>query len=50
MKLTTLFRYLIGQRSAIEEIASNRHSLLIGFLFCLSAALARHYDGEIFPA
>jgi hypothetical protein len=48
MKLTTLFRYLIGQRSAIEEIASNRNSLLIGFLFCLSAALARHYDGKYF--
>lgn len=46
MKLTTLFKYLIGQRSAIEEIASNRNSLLIGFLFCLSAALARHYDGK----
>jgi hypothetical protein len=48
MKLRTLFGYLIGQRSAIEEIASNRNSLLVGFLFCLSAALARHYDGKYF--
>jgi hypothetical protein len=46
MNVSTLFRYLIGQKSAIEEIAGNRKSLLIGFLFCLSAALARHYDGK----
>src|SRR5205823_5833984 len=48
MKFATLFKYLIGKRSAIEEIASNRSSLTIGFLFCVSAALARHYDGKYF--
>ena len=46
MTIRTLFGYLIGRESAIREIASNRHSLLVGFLFCLSAALARHYDGK----
>jgi hypothetical protein len=46
MTLKTLLGYLMGQESAIREIASNRRSLLIGFLFCLSAALARHYDGK----
>jgi len=42
----TLFKYLIGRKSAIQEIASDRKSLLIGFMFCLSTALARHYDGK----
>jgi len=46
MKITTLFGYWIGQESAIREIASNRRLLPVGFLFCLSAALARHYDGK----
>jgi hypothetical protein len=46
MTVKTLFGYLIGQRSAIEEIAGHPRSLLIGFLLCLSAALARHYDGK----
>src|SRR5207302_8737220 len=31
---------------AIREIASSRPSILVGFLSCLSAALARHYDGK----
>jgi hypothetical protein len=46
LRLATVFRYLVGRKSAIQEIAANQHSLLIGFLFCLSAALARHYDGK----
>src|SRR5262245_16117437 len=46
MTIKTLFEYLIGRESAIREIASDRRSLLIGFLFCFSAALARHYDGK----
>ena len=46
MTIRTLFGYLVGRESAIREIASNRHSILVGFLFCLSAALARHYDGK----
>jgi hypothetical protein len=45
MTIRTLFAYLIGRESAIREIASNRHALLVGFVFCLSAAFARHYDG-----
>lgn len=46
MTIRTLFGYLFGRESAIREIAGNRGSLLIGFLFCFSAALARHYDGK----
>jgi hypothetical protein len=46
MTIKTLSRYLIGRESAIREIAGNRCSLVVGFLFCLSAALARHYDGK----
>ena len=48
MTIRTLFGYLIGREDAIREIVSSRHSLLVGFLFCLSAALARHYDGKYF--
>jgi hypothetical protein len=46
LTLGTLGRYLIGNKNAIETIAGNRGGLLIGFLFCFSAALARHYDGR----
>ena len=46
MTIRTLSSYLIGRESAIREIASNRGSLLVGLLFCFSAALARHYDGK----
>jgi hypothetical protein len=45
MQVRTLLRYLIGQRQAILEIASDRRSLLLGFLFVLSAGFAREYDG-----
>jgi hypothetical protein len=46
MTIRTLFGYLVGRENAIREIASNRRSLIVGFLFCLSTALARHYDGK----
>jgi len=46
MGIGTLLRYLIGDRKAILAIAGSRHSLWIGFLFVLSAGLAREYDGE----
>lgn len=45
MSIRTLLLYLIGQRQAILEVASNRQSLGIGALLVLSAALAREYDG-----
>jgi hypothetical protein len=46
MRIGTLFRYLIGNRQAILEIASDRRALGIGFLFVLSAGFAREYDGK----
>lgn len=39
-------RYLIGDRRAILELAASPWSVAIGFLFVLSAGLAREYDGE----
>jgi hypothetical protein len=46
MRLSTVFRYLIGRRDAILTIAADRRALAVGLLFVLSAALARDYDGE----
>jgi hypothetical protein len=46
MSVLTLLRYLIGDREAILQIASNRHALWVGFLFVISAGFAREYDGE----
>jgi hypothetical protein len=46
MGIGTLLRFLIGDREAILTIARSRHTLWIGFLFVLSAAFARDYDGE----
>lgn len=46
MTIRTLFLYLIGNRQAILAIAANRSALLIGFLFVLSAGLAREYDNH----
>jgi hypothetical protein len=45
VQVSTLFRYLIGDRRAIQAIATDRRALGIGLLFVLSAALAREYDG-----
>ena len=39
-------RYLLGSRPAILALAANRWTPLVGVLLCLSAGLARSYDGE----
>jgi hypothetical protein len=46
MSIKTLLRYLIGNRDAILQIATNRRALWLGLLFVLSAGFAREYDGE----
>jgi hypothetical protein len=46
MRIRTLLRYLIGDRQAILEIATDRRAVLYGFLFVLSAGFAREYDGQ----
>lgn len=45
MRIRTLFAYLIGSRTAILAIAANRWAAPLGFVFVLSAGLAREYDG-----
>jgi hypothetical protein len=46
MGLTTIAKYLIGQRQAILQVANTPHALWLGLLFVLSAGFAREYDGE----
>lgn len=46
MGIRTLLRYLIGDRQAVLDLAASRWTLAVGFLFVLSAALAREYDGK----
>src|SRR5437016_6114505 len=46
MNIKAFLLYLIGSRTAILEIAGNRHTLWVGAVFVLSAGLAREYDGE----
>jgi hypothetical protein len=46
MRLRTLPLYLIGNRQAILEIASDSRAIWLGLLFVLSAGLAREYDAE----
>jgi hypothetical protein len=46
MGITTLLRYLIGDRQAILDIAASRKALWVGLLFVISAGFAREYDGE----
>ncbi|MGA2435561.1 MAG: hypothetical protein ABSG25_09780 [Bryobacteraceae bacterium] len=46
LRFTTVLRFLVGQKAAIEEIAADRGALWAGFAFCLSTAFARHYDGK----
>ncbi len=45
LRIRTLFRFLIGGRRAIAEIASDKRAVWIGLLFVISAGLARDYDG-----
>src|SRR5262245_66568736 len=44
MRLRTLGLYLIGDREAILDLASDRRALGVGAIFVVSAALAREYD------
>ena len=46
MRLSTLFRFLVGHRDAILELAASRWTILIGAIFVVSAGFAREYDGE----
>jgi hypothetical protein len=46
MTLSTLPRFLIGQRQAIVEIVNCRASLWLGAIFVLSAGFAREYNQE----
>lgn len=43
----TILLFLIGQRNAIEKVASSKYSLLLAFLFIISAGLARNYDHHL---
>ncbi len=44
MRITSIPAYLVGNRRAILEIASDRGALGVAALLVLSAALARNYD------
>jgi hypothetical protein len=46
MGIGTLLRFLIGDRTAIQEIAASRPALWPGLAFVLSAGMAREYDGQ----
>jgi hypothetical protein len=45
VKLRSIPLFLVGDRAAILDLAASRWTLSIGFLFVLSASLARNYDG-----
>lgn len=45
MRVSTAALYLIGNREAIETIVSDRRAVGVGFVFVISAGLAREYDG-----
>jgi hypothetical protein len=44
MRIRTLLRYLIGDRQAILDMATDRRAVWYGLLFVLSAGFAREYD------
>ncbi len=46
MSIRTWFRFLIGDRQAILDIAADRQAVLVGGVFVLSAGIAREYDQE----
>ena len=46
MNITTLLKYLIGNRDAIQKIANQSQLLWVGVLFVFSAGFAREYDAE----
>jgi len=43
--VSTLVKYLLGNRDAILRIANCRGAVWVGLIFVLSAGLAREYDG-----
>ncbi len=50
MRITTLVRYLLGQRQAILDIAADRGALAAAAVLVLSAAFAREYDATYLGA
>ena len=46
MTIRTLLRYLVGDHQAILDLAATRWTLVVGFLFVLSAGFAHEYDGQ----
>lgn len=46
MRISTLFKFLIGDREAILTIANTRHAIWIALLFVITGGLARNYDKE----
>ncbi len=44
MKFATVFRYLFGEKGAIEEVARARESIWVGLALVLMAGVARQYD------
>lgn len=46
MRVSTLLRFLLGQRQAIDDIANCRTALWVGAIFVLSAGFAREYNQE----
>ncbi len=46
MTIATVFRFLVGRRSAIQQIANTPHAVWLGGLFVVSAGLAREYDAK----
>jgi hypothetical protein len=50
IRISTILKFLFGERQSIYAVASNRWSLLVGFLFVIIAGIAREYDGEYLVA
>lgn len=46
MTITTILKYLCGNRQSILRIAASHDAIWVGGLLVLSAGLAREYDGE----
>lgn len=46
MRISTLLKFLVGERAAIHTIANTPHAVWIALLFVLTGGLARNYDKE----
>src|SRR5687767_5262694 len=46
MTISTLLKFLVGEREAILTVARTPQAIWIGLLFVLAAGFAREYDGE----